>query len=164
MWGQRIAGILKGLIGGGFVGLFVGLVVSYLTIGYVVQRSDYIHPVLFEMAESRFRLTLILSFCTIFAVMGPFLVSVSFGPWLRHAVYGLLGGVALVVGIALVGALVEGEQPFINFKGSERTWIDEARGYGLPAAFVFGPFVGILIGRYWKSGGRGKSAAEIKSV
>ena len=148
MWGQRIRNILKGVIGGAFVGLFLGAYTASLTLGHVIQKADFAHPTLFEMAEFRYRWTLILSYLFVFSLMGPFFAAVTFGPWMRHAVYGLLGCVALVVGVALLGALISGEQPFNHFKGASRTWIDAARLYGVPASFVIGPIVGILIGRY----------------
>lgn len=152
MWGQRLANLLKGVIGGAFTGLLVGVVIVQLTMAYVIQRSDYIHPTLFETAEVRYRWTLILSFVTVFILVGPFFAFHTFGLWVRQAMYGLLGGVALVVGIALLGAWIEGEFPFNHYKGSEQNWISAARGYGIPAAFLFGPVTGILIGRYWISG------------
>lgn len=160
-----ISKIVKGVIGGAFAGLFVGVVLANLTVGYVIQRTDYVHATLFEMAERRYCNVVLLSVILLFVLIGPFFAAVSFGPWLRHAMYGLLGGVALVVGIALLGAWVQGERPFYGNKvSSEENRIAAARGYGIPAAFVIGPLAGVLIGRYWKSGPRDCSTTEIKSV
>jgi len=140
---------LKGVIGGAYAGLIFGFFVSALTRDYVIQRGDYKLPLLFEEAQMRFTQVVILSCIVILSLIGPFIAAASFGPWIRHALYGLLGCVALVVGVALFGALVQGEQPLVNLKGAERTWIDRARFYGIPAAFVVGPIVGIVIGRLW---------------
>lgn len=147
---KRVGTTLKGVISGAFIGLFLGVYISNLTIGYVIQSTDYVNRTMFEMAESRFSSILILSFVTILTLIGPYVASTTFGPWPRHALYGLLGGVVLVVGIALLGAFIQGERPFYGSKLlAEQTWIDAARGYGIPAAFVVGPIVGILIGRLW---------------
>ncbi|MDF1743928.1 MAG: hypothetical protein P1V19_09535 [Gimesia sp.] len=149
--------ILKGIVGGAVVGLFLGIYVVGLTTHYVIQRSEYSYPLLYENAQGRYFTTVLLCFVIIFSVVGPFVASASFGPWLRHAVYGLVGCIALVVGVALVGAAIQSEQPFHKNKLSGRTCIDAARLYGIPASFVIGPLAGILIG-----GNRNKSM-EIKS-
>tara|TARA_R110002111_G_scaffold262504_1_gene338849 strand:- start:1052 stop:1480 length:429 start_codon:yes stop_codon:yes gene_type:complete len=132
--------------------MLLGMYLCVLTIDYVIQRSDYAQPLLFEQAQIRYSSAVILSLMIVFSLVGPFIAAASFGPWLRHAVYGLVGCIALVVGVALVGAGIKNEQPFNKLKsdGNGKTdCIDAARLYGIPVSFVIGPIAGILIGRQW---------------
>lgn len=151
--------ILKGIIGGVIIGLFLGLYVTMLTTQYVIPRSEYSHSLLYANAEGRYFTTVVLSFVIIFSVVGPFVASASFGTWMRDAVYGLVGCIALVVGVALVGAAIQSEQPFHIDKSSGRTCIDAARTYGIPLSFVIGPLAGIIIGSWWR---KQKEASEHK--
>ncbi len=140
--------ILKGICVGALSGLVLGFYICVLTSRYVIQRADYSHPLFYENAEGRYNSTVILSFVLVFSVVGPFVASASYGRWMRHAVYGLVGCIGLVVVLALTGAVIKNEQPFHMNKISERTCIDAARLYGIPASFVIGPLAGILIGGY----------------
>lgn len=140
--------VVKGICVGAVAGLLLGKYICVLTSNYVIQRTDYLHPLYYENAEGRYNSMVILSFVLVFSVVGPFVASASFGRWMRHAVYGLMCCIALVVGVALMGAAYLNEQPFHDSYMDGATCIDTARLYGIPASFVIGPLVGILIGRY----------------
>lgn len=144
---DRVIWILsRGIIGGVLVGFLIGAYVVMLTEHHVIQRDDYVYPIRFEQAESRYGTTVLFAFVVVFAAIGPFVAAASFGPWIRHAVYGLTCGIAVVAGVALVSAIVTDQQPFNMQKGSKSTCIDIARIYTLPVAIVVGPAVGILTG------------------
>ncbi|QDT97558.1 hypothetical protein [Gimesia aquarii] len=145
---QSVGTILKGVCVGAFSGLLLGFYICVLTSQNVIQRADYTHPILYENADGRYNTAVILSFVLVFSVVGPFVASASYGRWMRHAIYGLVGCLAIVVAVALIGAAINNEQPFNMLKVAERSFIDAARVYGIPASFVIGPFAGIMIGRY----------------
>jgi hypothetical protein len=105
------------------------------------------HPVPYEHSQSRYASTVLLAFVVVFAAIGPVIAAASFGPWIRHAVYGLVGGVGLVVVVALIGAAITNQQPFNMNKVSHSTWTDIARIYAVPVMLIIGPVSGILIGR-----------------
>ena len=128
--------ILKGVLGGVFTGFILGFYLTVLTRDYVIEPGHFQTDVLFEQGQVRFTQVVMLGCMGILALVGPFIVAAEFGPWLRHAVYGLVGCLALVVNEPLV----------YNSKMADTTCIDAARLYGIPAAFVLGPIVGIMIG------------------
>ncbi len=59
----------------------------------------------------------------------------------------MVAAIGMVVALALVVAAVTDQQPFNMKKDSQRTSIDIARTYGIPAAIIFGSVTGILAGR-----------------
>ncbi len=138
--------LMKGILGGALAGLLTGAYVVILSTEYVIQRDDFIYPLAFENAEQRYALTVLTAFVVIFAAIGPLVAAASFGPWIRHAVYGLTASVTLVVAVTLFAAWATNEQPFNMHKGSSSWWIDIARVYILPAALVAGPVLGLLTG------------------
>ena len=146
--------LMKGLIGGALVGFLIGAYIVVLSKEHVIHREDFTYPLAFEQAEQRYLSTILLAFISVFAAIGPFIATASFGPWIRHAVYGLTGSVALVVGVTLFAARITNQQPFNRYKGSESTCIDLARIYLLPAALVTGPVIGLLIGALSRRSGK----------
>jgi hypothetical protein len=136
--------LTRGLIGGALVGLLIGAYVIVLSKDHVIRHEDFSHPLVYEQAESRFISTVILAFTIVFAGIGPFIAAASFGPWIRHAIYGLTGSVFVVVAVTLLAAGINKEQPFNSNKVAKSTCIDLARIYFLPAALVAGPVVGLL--------------------
>ncbi len=140
--------ILKGVIVGAYIGYVLGKYLCILTSRYVIQYIDYTHSLYYEKAQERFCEMIVLSFVIVFAFIGPFVAAASFGRWMRHAVYGLVGCIALVVGVTLARAAYLDEQPFHESYMDGSTSIDAARLYGIPASFVIGPLAGILIGRF----------------
>lgn len=151
MMRNRVPQILvRGILGGSLVGLLIGAYIIVLTGGFVVQRDDFSHPLVFERAELRYHSTVLVSFVVVFAAIGPFIAAGSYGLWIRHAVYGILASIALVVAVTLVAAMITNQQPINMYKGSKTTCIDIARNYALPAAAVVGPLAGILIGAQWR--------------
>ncbi|HUE74833.1 MAG TPA: hypothetical protein VMP01_28455 [Pirellulaceae bacterium] len=139
--------LFSGVVGGAMIGLLIGVYVLDLTVDYVVQHDDFAHPVAFEEAQARYSRTIVTAFVLAFSVVGPYVAAASFGPWIRHAVLGLVGSIVTVVIVALIAALLTNEQPFNRSKGSESTSIDIARMYGIPAAIVMGPVIAMLVGR-----------------
>lgn len=140
--------ILKGVLGGVFTGFILGFYLTVLTRDYVIEPGHFQTDVLFEQGQVRFTQVVMLGCMGILALVGPFIVAAEFGPWMRHAVYGLVGCLTLVVGGALLGSRLRNEPLVYNSKMADTTCIDMARLYGIPAAFVLGPLVGIMIGRY----------------
>lgn len=147
---QTVGLILKGMFVGAIVGLFFGAYVVAFSSQYVFQVSDYAIKLDYEKATGRYVSAIILSFVVLFSYVGTFLAFASFGSWMRHALYGLVACIALVVGTALVGARINNERPFRRDYGAEQTCIDAARLCGIPASFIVGPLAGILVGGYWK--------------
>ncbi|MDA0833762.1 MAG: hypothetical protein O2955_01990 [Planctomycetota bacterium] len=139
--------IIKGLVGGILVGFVIGFYVLGLTSYYVIQAADFVHEVSREHADSRYATVILVSFMVVFAAIGPFFATGTYGPWLRHAIYGLVGAITLVTVIGLIGAGMTNEQPFYVNKLSNRKWIDGARFYGITVAVFIGPVAGILIGQ-----------------
>ena len=140
--------LVKGIICGAFVGLLVGAYVVFQSEDRVIRRDDFTHPVTLEQAQERYSSTVILAFVAVFAAIGPYIAAASFGPWIRHAVFGLTGGVLLVVAGALLAAGITNQQPFNSNKVSKSTCIDVAFIYLLPAAVIVGPVVGLLVGKF----------------
>lgn len=138
--------ILKGVLGGVFTGFILGFYLTVLTRDYVIEPGHFQTEVLFEQGQVRFTQVVMLGCMGILALVGPFIVAAEFGPWLRHAVYGLVACLALVVGGALLGSRLMNEPLVYDSKMADRTCIDAARLYGIPTAFVLGPIVGMLIG------------------
>lgn len=155
--------LISGVVGGAMVGFLIGVYVLNLTADYVVQHGDFADPRAFEVAQARFIRTTLAAFVAAFAIVGPYVAAASFGPWIRHAVLGLVGGIAAVVVAALVTALVANEQPFNRRKGAESISIDIARLYGVPAAIGVGPVIGILVGRR-RNRARSTNAVTSKGV
>lgn len=139
--------IIRGLVGGILVGFVIGSYILGLTSYYVIQSADFVHEVAREHADSRYATVILVSFMAVFATIGPYFSAGSYGPWLRHATYGLVGAVMLVTIIGLIGAAMTNEQPFYSNKLSNREWIDGARFYGIPVAVLIGPVTGMLIGQ-----------------
>ncbi len=122
---NRLPRILaSGILGGVLVGFLIGVYVVVLTADHVIRRDDFLHPLQFEQSESRYGRTVLLAFMIVFASIGPFIAAASFGSWIRHAVYGLVGGVGLVVVVTLIAAAISNQQPFNTYKGSQSTCID----------------------------------------
>ncbi len=138
--------VIEGIFGGALVGFLIGAYVVVLTRGHVIQRADFVYPLAFEQAQSRYLFTMLFVFVAVFAAVGPVIAAASFGPWIRHAVYGLAGGVTLAVVVALLAASIMDQQPFNMYKGSKSTCIDIARVYAVPVAIIIGPITGILFG------------------
>lgn len=139
--------VVKGILVGGLIGFLSGAYVALLTKGYVLRREDYLSSILYEQTKSRFIFSMLLTFVIVFAAIGPVVAAASFGPWLRHAVFGLVGGIGTVVFCALACAAIANQQPFNMRKGSSSTYIGRARVYAIPMAFIVGPIVGIWLGR-----------------
>lgn len=140
--------LVKGIAGGALAGLLVGAFVVILSKEYVIQREDFTYPLAFEQAKQRYASTVLLAFVAVFGAIGPFIAAASFGSWIRHAVYGLTGSFALVVGVTLCAAWTTNQQPFNMYKGSSSQWIDIARVYVLPAALIVGPVIGLVTGAF----------------
>lgn len=140
--------VVSGILGGALVGFLIGAYVVVLTGDHVIRRDDYRHPLPFEQSQSRYRTTVLLAFVVVFAAIGPIIAAASFGSWIRHAVYGAVGGIGLVVAVALIAAAITNQQPFNSNKESHGTCIDIARNYAVPVALIVGPIAGMLIGRW----------------
>ncbi len=153
--------LLKGILAGAYIGYVLGYYICDLTSGYVIQNIDYTHSFYFEKAQERFRSMMVLSFVVVFAFIGPFVAAATFGRWMRHAVYGFVTCLVLVVICALVGAAKMNENPFHDRKrgNSKHTCIDAARYYGIPASLLVGPIAGIIIGGY-RDKRRGSESTE----
>jgi len=152
---RQIGVILKGIIAGAYIGYVLGKYICVLTSSYVIQSIDYSHSFYYAKTQERFSEMIVLSFVIVFTIVGPFVAAASLGRWMRHAFYGLLGCMTLVVEGALMRAAYLNENPFFNDSYHnthmiESTSIDAARLYGIPASFVIGPLAGILIGLYRK--------------
>ena len=145
---SRLPRILaSGILGGILVGFLIGAYAVVLTDDFVILRNDFANPLLYEQSQARYRGTVLLAFIVVFAAIGPFIAAASFGSWIRHAIYGLVGGICLVVTVTLIAAVITNQQPFNHYKGSQSTCIDFARIYAVPVALLLGPPVGILIGK-----------------
>ena len=140
--------VLSGILGGALVGFLIGMYVAVLTESQVIRRDDYAVDLLYEQAKLRYVSTVLLAFVVVFAAIGPVVASATFGGWIRHAVYGLVSAIAIVVCLTLVAAAITGQQPINMMKGSPSTYIDFARIYAVPIAMLFGPIAGIVIGRF----------------
>ena len=124
-----------------------------LTRAHVIQEADYSSPLRHEFDESRYRWALLLSFSAAFAAIGPFIAAGTYGPWLRHAVYGLVVSLAAVVGTGLIVAAATGQIPLRS--DTQPTWaLRLARVYGLPLALLLGPYLGFALGRFWAASAR----------
>ena len=141
--------VLGGIIGGALVGFLIGAYVVVLTENHVIRRADFAHAVPYEQSQSRYVSTVLFAFAVVFAAIGPFVASASFGGWIRYAVYGLVCSIGMVVCVALIAAAFAGEQPFSMTKGSPSTYLDIARNYAIPIAIAIGPVAGILFGRLY---------------
>ena len=140
--------LMKGILGGALVGFLIGAYVVVLSREHLIQREDFTHPIAFEQAEERYASTMLLAFVVVFAAIGPFVVAASFGPWIRHAVYGAIVGIVVVVAVTLVVAHRRNEQPFNHYKGASGACIDFARQVGLPIGALVGCVIGLAIRRY----------------
>lgn len=139
--------VLKGVFCGALVGFLIGGYVVVQTEEHVVQATDFSHVVFYQEAQSRFESTVLVAFVVVLAAIGPLIAFGSFGPWVRHSVYGLVACVAAVAVLGLLGAIITNQQPFNMYVGAKSTWIGFARTYGLPVAFLVGPVTGVLFGR-----------------
>jgi len=142
--------VFKGIVGGALVGAVIGAYAVVLTEDHVVQPDGFARPLFFEQDQARYASTVLVAFIGVFTAIGPFIVAASFGPWIRHAVYGLVGSVGLVVVVALIAAAIMNQQPFNMNKVSHSTCIDIARIYAVPIAIIIGPAVGIQAGTLWR--------------
>lgn len=140
--------VIGGILGGGLVGFLIGAYVVVLTHDYVIRSDDYAHPLQYEQSQTRFASTVLLAFIIVFASIGPIIAFASFGTWIRHAVYGMVSAIGMVVIVALIAAAITNQQPFNTMKGSQRTCIDIACTYAVPAAIILGPGAGILAARF----------------
>ncbi len=140
--------VLSGILGGALVGFLVGAYVVVLSQGHVIRRDDFADALAYEQTQWRFISTVVAAFVVVFAAIGPVVASASFGVWIRHAVYGMVSAVGVVVGVTLIAAAITGQQPLNMTKGSPSTYIDIARAYAVPVAIITGPIAGILIGRF----------------
>lgn len=138
--------IARGTLVGLLAGLLIGAYVSILSADYVVQRADYTTSLRYEEAQSRYASVVVSAFGVVFAVVGPVVAAASFGSWIRHAVYGLVGGIGLVLVVSLTCAAGLNQRPFNPHKTAYSTSIDLARLYFVPIAVIVGPICGILIG------------------
>jgi hypothetical protein len=139
--------ILRGVVVGFLTGLLLGVYVCILSGSHVIRRSDYAFPILYEEAQSRYVSVILTSFSLVLAAVGPVVTAASFGPWIRHAVYGLVGGISLVLIVALVCAACLNQLPFNRSYLAYSTSIDLARMYFVPIAVVVGPICDIIVGR-----------------
>lgn len=144
--------LAKGILGGALVGFLISAYVVEVSREYVFQQEDFAHALAFEQTEQRYASTVVLALVLVFAGIGPFVAAATFGPWLRHAVYGFVGSFFVVVGMVVVAAALTNQQPFNMHKGSGSTWINIGRLYGVPAALLVGPVVGLLIGKSRRCG------------
>lgn len=144
--------IAKGLIGGAFTGYVIGAYFVLFSKKYVFRADDFRHIIFQEEAEFRFTTAVLLAFVTAFALIGPYVAAGSYGPWVRHAIYGIVGSFGFVVVGALIAGLVNqvinGEQPFGRFSSSADLWHGIARYFGIPLALIVGPWIGIGIGKW----------------
>ena len=140
--------VIGGILGGGLVGFLIGAYVVILTADHVIRPDYFANALSYEQSKARFASTVLLAFVVVFAAIGPVVASASFGGWIRHAVYGLVSAVAIVVGVTLIAAAVTNQQPINMTKGARRTYIDVARTYAIPMALIIGPVAGILTGRF----------------
>lgn len=146
---SRLSQILvSGIIGGVLVGFLIGAYVVVLTQDHVIHRDDFSNPLPFEQSQSRYGATVLVAFMVVFAAIGPAIAAATFGSWIRHAVYGLVSSVVLVVTVTLIVAKFTDQQPFNLHKGSRSTCIDIARQYAVPVALIVGPVAGMLIGKW----------------
>jgi uncharacterized sodium:solute symporter family permease YidK len=150
---QVLRTVLKGIIGGACFGFLIGAYIVVLSKAYVIRSNDFTYPMAYEETEERYASTLVLFFVTVFAVIGPYIAAASYGPWLRHGVYGLVCSVAAVVVTTLIAASIADQQPFNMHKTATSEWIDLARVYLLPGALVAGPVIGMWVGRFLRRSG-----------
>jgi cytochrome bd-type quinol oxidase subunit 2 len=139
---------IRGIIGGLLVGFLIGAYVALMTVGHVIREDEFQSRLQYELAQERFGATVLLAFMEVFTFIGPFITAAAFGSWIRHAVYGLVAGLGLVVAVTLIAAAITDQQPINKHKGSSSTCIDIARVYAFPAMIVIGPCVGILVGKW----------------
>lgn len=140
--------VLGGILGGTLVGFLIGAYVVVLTEGHVIRRDDFAGALPYEQSQSRFVFTVVAAFVVVFAAIGPVVASASFGAWIRHAVYGMVSAIGVVVGVTMIAAAITDQQPLNMTKGSPSTYVDFARTYAVPVAIIIGPVAGILIGRF----------------
>lgn len=140
--------LLRGGIGGLLVGILIGAYVALMTVGHVIREDEFQSRLQYELAQERYRATVLLAFMAVFTFIGPFIAAAAFGSWIRHAIYGLVAGLGLVVAVTLITAAITNQQPINRHKGSSSTCIDIARMYAFPAMIVIGPCVGILVGKW----------------
>ena len=143
--------LIKGILAGAFVGLVAGVYASHLTLQNVIKKEDYSHPLYYERAQERYTTAMRRSFLVAFAFCGPFVAAASFGEWIRHAVYGVIGCLGFVVTFSLLISIANfafGDVSVIASIKFPSPPVRFAQQYGVPAAFLLGPIVGIVFGRY----------------
>ena len=143
---------LSGLVRGMVYGLLVGGYVFAFTNEWFIRADDYVHPgiydeVGYEAARLRFGFVVAISAVAFFGLARVVIAAIWQSGWPYHADYGMLGSVVLVVATGLITAAFLNQYPFNNLKTSESNVMDAVDWYAVPAAMIFGPFVGIAIGR-----------------
>jgi predicted small integral membrane protein len=129
--------VLSGILGGTLVGFLIGMYVVVLTESHVIRRDDYAAALFHEQAQLRYVSTVLQAFVVVFAAIGPVVASASFGGWIRHAIYGLVSAIALVVCVTLVAAALTGQQPINMMRESPSTYINFARIYAMIKQHLF---------------------------
>lgn len=112
-------------------------------------RADDFRHVIFKRKPSSVTLLAVVSaFVAAFAMIGPYVAAGSYGPWIRHAIYGLVGCVGIVVGLAVFAGffyeLLYGQRPFRSSQSFDM-WYGMAHHIGI-CLIVIGPWIGIGIG------------------
>ncbi|MGQ0636059.1 MAG: hypothetical protein ACT4QC_15720 [Planctomycetaceae bacterium] len=125
----------------------IGAYVVALSRDHVVQRDSFSHPLAFELTQERYAWTVLLAFIAVFAAIGPFVAAASFGPWIRHAVYGAVAGIATVIGAVLGIAHLRDEQQFHSIKGGWGMRSDFALRIGIPLGLLAGSAAGLALGK-----------------
>jgi hypothetical protein len=113
--------LVRGGLGGLLVGFLIGAYVVFLTSHHVIHEDEFQFRLQYELAQERYGVTVLLAFMAVFTFIGPFIAAAAFGSWIRHAVYGLVAGLGLVVAVTLIAAAITDQQPINKHKGSSST-------------------------------------------
>ena len=151
--------VFKGVLVGACVGLVIGVYASQLTLRRVIKKEDYSHPIHYENAQMRYTSAMRGVFVFICGFCGPFIAAASFGEWIRSAVYGTIGCLALfvcfIIVVSLVNSAVSGVPVLASLKFPSPA-VRMAQHYGVPAAFLLGPIIGVTS---WRIRGNRQSSA-----
>lgn len=142
--------LIKGIVGGSLVGFVLGFYAWVTVKDYVLSPVEFEHPRIQEIVEVRFRTAMLCSFVVCFASIGPFIAGAEFGPWIRHAAYGMTTVTLLIALAAIIADRISHPEFASQGKGwSHSIYLDFAHNFAVPIGFFAGTTIGILFGK-WK--------------
>ncbi len=150
---QLIIRIFKGVIAGALVGIVIGDYIAEVSIDELMQNETFNKQLYWMIFPPYFIL---------FTVLGPYIAVAFTGLQIRNAIYGFLCSIALIVVATISVAIVTGiiteifTDTSVGYKmgpiaeniifGLHNAW-----KIGFPLALIFGPPIGIFVGKAKKS-------------